>query len=149
MTARSLATGLGRKAAVAAALGVISLLLFVGERFLGPRAEQSVAAVPGKDAAGIQEVVDTLLLRYGVDRAQVKTWRVTTPDKIPVRIEQKIPVQSDFLSLVFNHDLNGRLAPYGAHVIATERTKENTITMHIVRSGRTIRSMAFVLQPVQ
>ena len=149
MTARTLAAGLSRKAAFAATLGAISLLLFVGERFVGPRDEQSLAAVPVGDAAGIQGVIDTLLQRYGVDRAVVKTWRVTTPEKVPVRIEQKIPVRSDFLSLVFNHDLNRRLAPYGAHVIATERTKENTITMHIVRGGMTIRSMAFVLQPVQ
>jgi hypothetical protein len=140
---------LGRKAAIAATLGAISLLLFVGDRFTGPRDEQSLRAVPAEDTAGIQEVIDTLLLRYGVNRALVKMWRVTTPDKTPVRIEQRIPVQADFLSLVFNHDLNRRLAPFGAHVIATERTKENTITMHIVRGGMTIRSMAFVLQPVQ
>ncbi len=148
MTAEALAKRLGRKAALAATLGAISLLLFVGDRFAGPREEQSLKALPAEDAAGIQEVIDTLLPRYGVDRALVKIWRVTTPDKTPVRIEQRIPVHADFLSLVFNHDLNRRLAPYGAHVIATERTKENTITMHIVRGGRTIRSMAFVLQPV-
>jgi hypothetical protein len=149
MTAQAFSTSVTRKAAVAATLGAICLLLFFGERFFVPRAERSLAAIPPEGAAGIQKVVDALLIRYGVDRASVKTWRVTTPDKTPLRVEQKIPVRSDFLSLVFNHDLNLRLAPYGAHVIATERTKENIITMHIVKDGMTTRSMVFVLQPVQ
>jgi hypothetical protein len=39
------------------------------------------------------------------------------------------------------------LAPFGAHVVGTERTRENTVTMHIVWAGTTVRSMAFVLSP--
>jgi len=146
MTAGTQTTSLNRKATIAATIGAIAVFLLVGDRLVGPGAEQTLTAVPTQDAAGIQEVVDTLFGRYGVDRTAVKTWRVTMPDKTPLRMEQRIPVPSNFPSLVFNHDLNRRLAPFGAHVIATERTKENTITMHIVTSGTTIRSMAFVLQ---
>jgi hypothetical protein len=52
-----------------------------------------------------------------------------------------------FLSLNFNHDLNSELASLDTHVVGTERSKENTVVMHLVHNGRTVRSLIFVESP--
>jgi hypothetical protein len=140
---------LQRRMILAAALGACAVLLFVGDRFVGgpERGGRGFAFVPVREQAGIEEVVDTLLARHGIPQSAVRTWRVLSLDKKPIRLEQRIMVSREFLSLVFNGELNIMLAPFGAHVVGTERTRENTVTMHIVWAGTTVRSMAFVLSP--
>jgi hypothetical protein len=103
------------------------------------------ASVAPAELAGMQEAIDTLLARHGIAQASVRTWRVLSPDRKPLRVEQRIAVPREFLSLVFNNELNTILAPFGSHVVGTERTRENTVTLHIVRGGYTVRSMAFVV----
>jgi hypothetical protein len=140
---------LQRKMILAAALGACAVLLFVADRLVGGSgaAGGGIASVPAAEQAGMEEVVDTLLARHGIPQSAVRTWRVLSSDKKPLRIEQRIAVSKDFLSLVFNNELNTRLAPFGGHVVGTERTRENTVTLHIVRGGTTVRSVAFVMTP--
>jgi hypothetical protein len=47
-------------------------------------------------------------------------------------------VPPEFSTLEFNSALQTRLLPYGARVIATERTREKSVTMSIVRNGQTV-----------
>jgi hypothetical protein len=135
-----------RRALVAIALGAVALLLFLVERLATP----ALPGAPGRklaaggEQAAFQEVVDTLLGRHGIPKSAVRTWRVLSVDKKPIRLEQRVAVPREFPSLVFNAELNQRLAPLGAHVVATERTREQTVTMHIVQGGMTVRSIAFV-----
>lgn len=130
----------------AAILGAAALLLFIGERFLGARAQGAGGpdSRPVLEQADVQAAIDTLLRRHGIPESSVRTWRVLTPDRHPLRVEQRIGVPRDFLSLVFNNELNLRLRVHGAHIVATERSRESTVTMHVVRKGRTIRSIMFV-----
>jgi hypothetical protein len=108
--------------------------------------EVGSSAVP-RVREGINRAVDSLLVLYGIDQSAVRTWQVTMPDKRVARMEQRIIVSPQFASVRFNHDLNTAVGAFQARVAATERVKENSVTMHIVRSGRTIRSMAFVIDP--
>jgi hypothetical protein len=96
---------------------------------------------------GVRNSVDSLFVLYGIDRGNVKTWQVNLPKGPATRTEQRITVSPGFVSVRFNHDLNAAVRPFRARVVATERLREDFITMHIVRSGRTVRSMVFVTDP--
>jgi hypothetical protein len=103
------------------------------------------AEVPPAISTGVQSIVDTMLQRYGIPRSSVRTWNVLSLDRKPVRVAQQVEVSRDFPSLVFNDQLQRMLEGIEAHVFATERSKDNIVTMHIVRRGQTIRSIAFSL----
>ena len=94
--------------------------------------------------AGIATVVDTVLARYAVRRDDVRIWRATVGDAPGERWEQRVTVPPGFPGIEVNHEMSLLLAPFDAHVVATERTKEESVTMHIVRGGRTVRSVIFV-----
>jgi len=129
----------GARLGLAAALGCGALVLSI--------ALTSARRAPrpaGSDAGGAcAAIVDSLLGRYGVDRDGIRTWAAKAGGEPTGRIEEHIPVPASFRSLEFNHALARRLAPLGMSVVATERSRDNAVTMHIVRGGVTIRSLAF------
>lgn len=94
----------------------------------------------------ISAVTDTLLARYGIARADIRTVHRRPPDRRFDRVEQHIPVSSGFTSLAFNRDLNARLASLGARVFAVERPKGSGVTMHLVKGGVTFRSIVFFVR---
>ncbi len=96
--------------------------------------------------ARVGGIVDSLFAQYGIRASKVRTWEVHAGGT-PVRIEQRIPVPPAFVSVSFNRDLNDRLVSLGAHVVAVEHAKENTVMMHIVKDGLTIRTLDFVTEP--
>lgn len=94
----------------------------------------------------VNEVVDTLLDRFQVDRKWVTSWNVFARDKGFIRQERRVYVPSKFVSLDFNHDLARELAPYGVRVIASERTREMSVSMHMIHERMVIESITFVLK---
>jgi hypothetical protein len=94
--------------------------------------------------ARIAAAIDSLCSLYAIDARLIRSWKATAAGEPTGRIEEKIPVNPGFRSLEFNHALVLRIAPFGAGVVATERSKENSVTMHVVREGTTIRSLWFV-----
>jgi len=135
------AAGVKSRAVVAGVLGALVLaLLGAGAlRNSPPRREASLHDVQ----RGITATLDTLLVRYGIEPSTVRTWRLPVPGTGRFRVEQRVLVPPSFISLNFNHDFNAALLPLGAHVVATERTREDLVTMHVVLYGRTWRSVAF------
>ena len=131
----------GTRLALAAALAAGALVLSLA-RTAAPRVPP---AVPAGDAAGREAgaAVDSLLGRFGVGRETIRTRGAKAGGEPTGRIEERIPVPPGFRSLEFNHALARRLAPLGMSVVATERSKDDAVTMHIVRGGVTIRSLAF------
>ena len=102
-------------------------------------------AVPADVSRRTGEVVDSLFRRYGIERQTVRTWQVKVRGSDFSRIEQRITVQPEFVALNFNRDLSKEVAVFGAHVVATERTAENVVTLHVVAGGTTYRSLEFVV----
>jgi hypothetical protein len=98
---------------------------------------------------GIQAVVDTMFGRYGIARSSVRMWNVLSAEKKPMRVVQQIQVPREFPSLIFNDQLQRLLEPMEARVFATERSRDNIVTMHIVHHGETIRSLAFSMVGVE
>jgi len=126
-------------------LALTAVLLYtVDTRPAEPIARGAEQISPSVKAA-VHAIVDSMLNRYGIPRSSVRTWNVLSIDKRPIRMAQQIEVPRAFPSLVFNAQLQRILEPTEAHVFATERSKDNTVTMHIVWHGQTIRSLAFTL----
>lgn len=96
--------------------------------------------------AQVNAVVDTLLERYEIEDKWVKSWSVFTPGRKFVREERRVYVPPRFISLDFNHDLSDMLSQYNVRVVATERTKESTVLMHVINDGMIIESLSFVLK---
>ena len=97
--------------------------------------------------AAFNDAVDSLFTRYQVDRSAVKSWYVQTPDKKNIRLERRVTVPADFLSMNFNLDLNRMVSAYGARAMATERTKESTVMVHIIKDKMIVQSITFLMQP--
>jgi hypothetical protein len=129
-------------------LFVGALVLFMANRVtekISQKAEQKeIHARPL--LAEINTVVDTLLNRYQIESNWVKSWSVFTPDKKFVREERRVYVPQRFIALDFNHDLSRALEHLGVRVVATERTRESSVSMHIVNDGMIIESIGFVLK---
>jgi len=137
-----MARAYGARVTAAALLGACALLLW------GAGALVRHAPRPGApawvDAERAAAAVDSLLRACGVPASDVRAWGAKAGGAPTGRIEERIAVPGGFRSLEFNHALSRRLAPLGMSVIAVERARENGVTMHIVRAGVTIRSLAFV-----
>ena len=94
----------------------------------------------------VNAAVDTLLDRDRIDEKWVKSWSVFTPTRKFIREERRIYVPPRFISVDFNHDLADMLSKYGVRVVATERTRESTVSMHVINDGMIIESISFVLK---
>lgn len=103
--------------------------------------------VPAPTREAVDNAVTSLLAQHGVAPGMVRTWHVGSPKKQEFRIEQRVRVSPDFVSIEFNHALGQMLAPYDIRVSATERTRERTVTMHLVLEGAVIRTITFVMDP--
>jgi hypothetical protein len=96
--------------------------------------------------SGISSVLDSAFARYGIPSGDRRKWKPPSGGSPIRRIAERVLVGPDFPSVTFNQDLSQRLLPYGAHVVATERARESTVTYHIVRRGVTLRSISCVVR---
>ena len=128
-------------------LSVTALVLFA----LDQSTERITQPSPGKQIPPrpllnqIDSVIDTLFNRYQIDGERAKSWSVFGRDKRFIRKERRVYVPPKFISLDFNHDLGRRLSDFNARVVATERTKESTVSMHVLNDGMIIESILFVV----
>jgi hypothetical protein len=129
---------------LAAGLAVLAAVLFLIDRPAPLPVEDRARVVRG-DLRSVNTIVDTVLARHGILREQVRSWQVQGPGRKFLRIERRVTVPPEFVSVQFNHDLNEALDGTGARVVATERTRENTVTTHIKRGSTIIESITFVV----
>jgi hypothetical protein len=128
----------------AAAIGLGLLHLSAGNArvpYMGLR------EVPASTNEAVEHAVSALLAGNGVEPRRVRTWRVGSPRHQEFRIEQLVRVSPDFVSIEFNRALSAALAPHDIRVSATERTRERTVTMHLVFGGAVIRTLTFIMDP--
>lgn len=142
MTPRQASVLLALLAAAAVGLGI---LYWSGGGMRPPY--HGLQEVPASTREAVDDAVNALLAQQGVTPGMVRTWHVTSPRRQEFRIEQRVRVSPDFISIEFNRALGAVLAPYGITVSATERTRERTVTMHLVLQGAVIRTITFVMDP--
>lgn len=100
---------------------------------------------PHAEGPAIADIIDSLFVKYDINPNSVSTWQMHVPGRKFVRTEQKVIVNPDFVSMSFNQELNRLVSDVGARAIATERTKESTVTVHVVKGHHVIHSISFVM----
>lgn len=94
----------------------------------------------------IESAVAKLLSRYHIDAKSIKRRNVQSSDGTFTRIEKRISVESEFNSLNFNYDLNQAVSEFGATAIASEKSEDKSVTMHIKKDGVILQSVVFVVK---
>jgi hypothetical protein len=141
-------TRLKRRLMIVGILALVGVGLSVTDRLVGAGMNILVndfASAHATDAQ-INPAIDAVLGHYSIEPKSVTTWRVITPDKKFLRLEQRIVVPYDFASVQCNHELSQQLFPFGARVAATERSREKVVTMHIISHGVIIRTISFAMR---
>ncbi len=144
MSTQVVGSSLRRKVVLAGTLAVLALVLFLLVTS-GSTPDRRAIIYKG-DIHDITVVVDTILARYGIDRSAVKTRQVRSPDKKFLRVERRVEVPPEFVSVNFNRDLSEKLDAMGLRLVATERTKENTVTMHVKKDDTILQSITFMVK---
>ncbi len=147
MSGQAVNASFRRKFILAGLLAVLALVLFLLNGS-GPSPDLRAIVYKG-NIKDITVIVDTVLARHGIDKSSVKTWQVKGPDKKFLRVERRVEVPPEFISLNFNQELSERLSGIGLHLVATERTKENTVTMHVKKDDTILQSITFVVRQKQ
>jgi hypothetical protein len=149
MTPGTAPAPLRRHIIIASCLALCAILLSAAELVTGGSVDRETPGARKSAEAGIAAAIDSISPAFGIDAHLIRRWKATAAGEPTGRIEEKIPAPPGFRSLEFNHALARAVAPFGARVVATERSKENIVTMHVVRGGVTIRSLLFVPDAVR
>ena len=131
--------GVRRLLGVAAALGVLAVLLVITEFVTD--SSRSGAVVNRSAIASVDSLVDHFLRDQGIDRKKERKWSVRGMDGTVIRIERRIQAPREKISLELNRSLNEAASNLGGHVAGTERTKESTVILHIVVGGMTVHTL--------
>jgi hypothetical protein len=126
---------------LAAAAVVLGLALL-----LRPQPSHSPPPAPA-EAEAIDRAVREELAAHRIPAGTVRTRRVKTPAAGFERVERRVTVPGDFVTVEFNRELNERVGPHGGRSFATERTKENTVSVHVLTGGTVVQTVLFQLDP--
>ncbi len=132
--------GLPPRLWILAGLIVVGLGLFLANRFIAPDpgADPTQLREDTLTAAALNAHVDSVCVLFGLDPRSGRTRRAREVSGSPARNERRFTVPPDFSTLEFNSALQTRLLPSGARVIGTERARERSVNMSIVRNGQTV-----------
>ena len=125
---------------ILAGLAVAGLGLFLANRVLAPGrgADPALSREDSLTPWALNAHIDSVCVLFGLDPRSGRTRRGKEESGSPGHHERRFRVPPEFSTLEFNSALQTRLLPYGARVIATERTREKSVTMSIVRNGQTV-----------
>lgn len=123
------------------------MMLFAAGGVLGYLLRPAPAASPDVDVQKrIETVLTTVLAKHGLDRNVSRPRRVTPRDDGFVRTVRRVTMPNGFSTLELNHDLRRELDASGATVVATEKSEDKSVTMHIKSRGVIVQSVVFVVR---
>ena len=91
--------------------------------------------------AQIDKMVDTMLVKYGVDLKRVRKRKIAVPGNEFVRIERQVPLPPSVAMLLMTADFQAMAKQYGGRAIASENSKDNTVTVHIEEDKTILQSL--------
>lgn len=94
----------------------------------------------------IESVVSRLLIRYQVDGKAIRARKVLSGDGKFSRVERRIFVAPEFNTLSFNHDLYQAVSEFGATAIASEKSEDKSVAMHIKKDGVIVETLVFLVK---
>lgn len=93
--------------------------------------------------ADVDSVVDYVLSKFNITKSQIKRNQIRFAETDFIRIEKRINLQNDSLSLLINLELKQNMYDYGLRVSGTENFKEKITTLYILDKGTILQSIAF------
>lgn len=93
----------------------------------------------------IDEAVRGLLARYNISQKAIRSKKIASAGGTHVRVERRVHVSDTFDMLGFNRDLKNAVDPLGAAVVATERSDDGSVAVHVKKDGAIIRSIVFIV----
>lgn len=91
----------------------------------------------------VDSAVDKVLSKFRVSKNQMKRNEIRFAETDFVRIEKRINVPNDSLSLLMNLELKQMMDDYGLKVSGTENFKEKITTLYIIDKGTILQSISF------
>ena len=113
---------------------------------IGSRSSKNPTEVVSGIASSIETAIQKLLTRYQIDGKSIKSRKVASNNGAFVRIERQIFITPEFNAFNFNHDLNQAVSEFGATAIATEKSEDKSVTMHIKKDGVIVQSIVFLVR---
>lgn len=96
---------------------------------------------PKYSIADVDSVVDKVLYKFHISKNQIKRNEIRFAEIDFVRIEKRINVMNDSLSLLINLELKQMMDYYGLKVSGTENFKEKITTLYIIDKGTVLQSI--------
>lgn len=131
------------KVLLLAFVGVLTASVSVGI-LLYESSKQEVS--PPAAAPDLQTAVRQSLLKHGIDLKSVRTRQVKSSEGTFSRAELRVTVPATFSTLSFNYDLSREVALLGATVVATEKSEDKSVTMHVRKDGVIHQSIIFTIK---
>lgn len=93
--------------------------------------------------ADVDSKVDKVLSKFHISKNQMKRNEIRFAETDFVRIEKRINVLNDSLSLLINLELKQMMDDFGLKVSGTENLKEKITTLYIIDKGTILQSIGF------
>lgn len=77
------------------------------------------------------EEVDSVLVRFGIEKNWIRKRRIAIPKKDHVRVERVVSIPHDLAPVMMNVAFNSMAHRYEGRAIATENSKDNTTVIHL------------------
>jgi hypothetical protein len=128
-----------RRIGVALILGILAVVLVLITSSDEPPHTGTLSG--GPLVASVDSLVDGFLREQGIDRKKERKWSVRNRDGDVIRMERRVLVPPDLITLELNRALDHAVEPLGGHVAGTERTKESIVVLHVVVGGMTVHTL--------
>ncbi len=91
----------------------------------------------------VDSTVNKVLSKFHISKSHIKQNEIRFAETDFVRIEKRINVINDSLSLLINLELKQMMDNYGLKVSGTENLKEKITTLYIIDKGTILQSIGF------
>ena len=132
---------------ISVTLAFLALGLFLVHRGRGPNPTEREVQHILAWSKEIDREIDSVLVRFGIDEASWKKHHVAIPNSGLYRIERRVLIQRDVVTVQLNQALKSMAERYGARAVASENLKENKVTMHVELDGYVIESIILKVIP--
>src|SRR5690349_16993296 len=106
-----------------------------------PEAPPPKKEPPQASLSELDREVDGVLTKFKIDKAWVHKVAIPIPNSSLKRIERRIVIPPDIAPVQMNVSLNDMAKRYSARAVASENTKENTVTIHIEVDGYLVQTI--------
>ncbi len=98
-------------------------------------------------AVDVDRQVDTVLSHLGIENGWIKKRQLALPNTTLQRTERRIAIPRDIVPVLVNQALNKMAKTFQGRAVASENTKENTVTIHIEIRGVIIQTIILKPEP--